>query len=109
MAICIFCHKDTAVKNGFYKHKGIKKQRYYCKNCKVNFTDSKHHRNYPLEYKIKVVLHSIKVSIADAARTYKHSETTVRKWRKEFKELAEKENLKLIDYLKKRLKLLGKN
>jgi len=34
-----------------------------------------YHRNYPLEYKIKVVLHSIKVSI--------------------------KENQKLINYLKK--------
>jgi len=31
VAICILYHEDTAVKNGFYKNKEIKKQRYYCK------------------------------------------------------------------------------
>ena len=50
--VCPFCGSGDIIRKGYDRGR----QRFYCKECKRYFIEKiKHRRNYPKEYKIRVV------------------------------------------------------
>ena len=50
--VCPFCGSGDIIRKGYDRGR----QRFYCKECRRHFIEKvKHRRNYPKEYKIRVV------------------------------------------------------
>ncbi len=92
--VCPFCGSGDIIRKGYDKGR----QRFYCKECKKYFIEKvKHRRNYPKEYKIRVVKTALRVGFSEASRIFGHPRATIYRWMKELHEEIKDE----LDKIKK--------
>ena len=60
--VCPFCGSGDIIRKGYDRGR----QRFYCKECRRFFIEKvKHRRNYPKEYKIRVVKTALRVGFSE--------------------------------------------
>jgi len=92
--VCPFCGSGNIIRKGYDKGR----QRFYCKECRRHFIEKvKHRRNYPKDYKIRVVNTALRVGFSEASRIFGHPRATIYRWMKELHEEIKDE----LDKIKK--------